>query len=265
MGHSPTSSQHSGAAVQILHMRASLDRHSLTLLQAVVYGPAAGTSVRLGMIVYLLRCQCFCSSPVLRRPLVVCQRLGGDAVLAASYAKVLPQSWQVWVGHGFFGEHLLRHTGRQLSRADVVPPPLVDGVLEAGLAVVLVCVAPAAAANLAAAPPALLAHPGVRGCAAAGVEGDSSVQANKSARRRRVDERAEGQKRKKSREKRWSREKLAKTKGGSGESDTNNEGNDHTGRRITLGRRARERIKEGRDPGKTRGEPSAGLLECLRK
>ena len=63
MGHSPTSSQHSGAAVQILHMRASLDRHSLTLLQAVVYGPAAGTSVRLGMIVYLLRCQCFCSSP----------------------------------------------------------------------------------------------------------------------------------------------------------------------------------------------------------
>ena len=54
----------------------------------------------------------------------------------------------------------------------------------------------------------------------------------------------------------WSREKLAKTKGGSGESDTNNEGNDHTGRRITLGRRARERIKEGRNPGKTRGEPS---------
>ncbi|EOD08491.1 hypothetical protein EMIHUDRAFT_79801 [Emiliania huxleyi CCMP1516] len=196
MGHSPTSSQHSGAAVQILHMRASLDRHSLTLLQAVVYGPAAGTSVRLGMIVYLLRCQCFCSSPVLRRPLVVCQRLGGDAVLAASYAKVLPQSWQVWVGHGFFGEHLLRHTGRQLSRADVVPPPLVDGVLEAGLAVVLVCVAPAAAANLAAAPPALLAHPGVRGCAAAGVEGDSSVQANKRARRGRVDERGEGHKRK---------------------------------------------------------------------
>ena len=35
------------------------------------------------------------------------------------------------------------------------------------------------------------------------------------------------------------------SKGGSGES-TNNEGNDHTGRRITLGRRARERIKEGR-------------------
>ena len=35
---------------------------------------------------------------------------------------------------------------------------------------------------------------------------------------------------------RWNREKLAKTKGGSGESDINNEGNDHTGRRITLGR-----------------------------
>ena len=50
--------------------------------------------------------------------------------------------------------------------------------------------------------------------------------------------------------KRWSREKLAETKGDSGESDTNNEGNDHTGRRITLGRRARERIKEGRDPGR---------------
>ena len=47
-------------------------------------------------------------------------------------------------------------------------------------------------------------------------------------------------------------------KGGSGESDINNEGNDHTGRRITLGRRARERIKEGRDPGKARGEPSGG-------
>ena len=45
--------------------------------------------------------------------------------------------------------------------------------------------------------------------------------------------------------KRWSREKLAEMKGGSGGSDTNNEGNDHTGRRITLGRRARERIKEG--------------------
>ena len=106
--------------------------------------------------------------------------------MPASYAKVLPQSWQVWVGHGFFGEHLLRHTGRQLSRADVVPPPLVDGVLEAGLAVVLVCVAPAAAANLAAAPPALLAHPGVRGCAAAGVEGDSSVQAQRERERERA-------------------------------------------------------------------------------
>ena len=47
-------------------------------------------------------------------------------------------------------------------------------------------------------------------------------------------------------------------KGGSGGSDTNNEGNGHTGRRMTLGRRARERIKEDRDPGKTGGEPSGG-------
>ena len=47
-------------------------------------------------------------------------------------------------------------------------------------------------------------------------------------------------------------------KGGSGGSDTNNEGNGHTGRRMTLGRRARERIKEARDPGKTGGEPSGG-------
>ena len=51
----------------------------------------------------------------------------------------------------------------------------------------------------------------------------------------------------------WSREKLAKTRGGSGESDTNNEGNDHSGRRMTLGKRARERIGENRSPGRTEG------------
>ena len=47
-------------------------------------------------------------------------------------------------------------------------------------------------------------------------------------------------------------------KGGSGGSDTNNEGNGHTGRRMTLVRRARERIKGGRNPGRTGGEPSCG-------
>ncbi|EOD25343.1 hypothetical protein EMIHUDRAFT_254639 [Emiliania huxleyi CCMP1516] len=52
---------------------------------------------------------------------------------------------------------------------------------------------------------------------------------------------------------RWSWERLAKTKGGSGGSDTNNEGNDHTGRRMTLGKRARERIGENRSPGRTEG------------
>ena len=52
---------------------------------------------------------------------------------------------------------------------------------------------------------------------------------------------------------RGSREKLAKTKGGSGESDTNNEGNDHSGRRMTLGKRARERIGENRSPGRSEG------------
>jgi len=52
---------------------------------------------------------------------------------------------------------------------------------------------------------------------------------------------------------RWSRERLAKTRGGSGESDTNNEGNDHSGRRMTLGKRARERIGENRSPGRSEG------------
>ncbi|EOD38261.1 hypothetical protein EMIHUDRAFT_200823 [Emiliania huxleyi CCMP1516] len=52
---------------------------------------------------------------------------------------------------------------------------------------------------------------------------------------------------------RWSWERLAKTKGGSGGSDINNEGNDHTGRRMTLGKRARERIGENRSPGRTEG------------
>ena len=36
-------------------------------------------------------------------------------------------------------------------------------------------------------------------------------------------------------------------------SDTNNEGNDHTGRRMTLGKRARERIGENRSPGRMEG------------
>ena len=35
--------------------------------------------------------------------------------------------------------------------------------------------------------------------------------------------------------------------------DTNNEGNDHTGRRMTLGKRARERIGENRSPGRMEG------------
>ena len=42
-------------------------------------------------------------------------------------------------------------------------------------------------------------------------------------------------------------------KGGSGESDTNNEGNGHTGRRMTLGKRARGRIGENRSPGRMEG------------
>ena len=41
--------------------------------------------------------------------------------------------------------------------------------------------------------------------------------------------------------------------GCSGESDTNSEGNDHTGRRMTLGKRARERIGENRSPERTEG------------
>ena len=32
-----------------------------------------------------------------------------------------------------------------------------------------------------------------------------------------------------------------------------NEGNDHTGRRMTLGKRARDRIGENRSPGRTEG------------
>ena len=35
--------------------------------------------------------------------------------------------------------------------------------------------------------------------------------------------------------------------------DTNNEGNDHTGRRMTLGKQTRERIRESRSPGRMEG------------
>ena len=53
---------------------------------------------------------------------------------------------------------------------------------------------------------------------------------------------------------RWSREELAETEGGSRESDTNSEGNDHTGRRITLGREMSKRANQGgSEPWEDRG------------
>jgi len=120
MGHSPTSSQHSGAAVQILHMRASLDRHSLTLLQAVVYGPAAGTSVRLGMIVYLLRCQCFCSSPESTPGDQRRRRLGlrRDSVSARLCFGVLWWSASAWAEM----QYLLRRRGAEHGVSTLLPP-----------------------------------------------------------------------------------------------------------------------------------------------
>lgn len=161
----------------------STEGHIFAQFQPIVHSPSSSSGVRLLVIINLLRAQRLQPPPVLGGPHVLLQRIGRNAVFAASttyvrasisksggsaweqttrrlgmrkpagHAVVLAKSWQVRIGFCLLRENLVDEIWPQLTGTYVVPTALIGPLFQARLPVILVFAVLPAVANLAPATP----------------------------------------------------------------------------------------------------------------